>query len=54
MIRRIRQAVASWRFRQLTRPIDRQIADARKKHQPVKHLLQAKSDLVHAALRGHA
>lgn len=52
MIARIRRAVVSWRFRQLTRPIDRQIADARKKHQPVKHLLQAKSDLVHSALRG--
>jgi len=51
MIRRINQAVASWRFRKLTRPIDRQIEDARRHHQPVKHLLQAKSDLVHHALR---
>lgn len=54
MIKRIRQAVASWRFRQITKPIDRQIADARKKHQPVKHLLAAKTSLVHAALRGEA
>lgn len=54
MIKRIRQAVASWRFRRLTRPIDRQIAEARKKHQPVKHLLAAKTSLVHAALRGEA
>jgi hypothetical protein len=51
MIRYFRQAVAAWRFRRLTRPIDRQIEDARRRHQPVKHLLQAKSDLVHHALR---
>jgi hypothetical protein len=54
MIRHIRQAVAAWRFRRLTRPIDRQIEDARRRHQPVKHLLAAKTSLVHAALRGEA
>lgn len=51
MIRFVKQQIAAWRFRRLTRPIDRQIADARRKHQPVKHLLQAKSDLVHSCLR---
>lgn len=54
MIRRLRHFVTGWRFRRLTRPIDRQIADARKRHQPVKHLLAAKTSLVHAALRVEA
>jgi len=54
MIPRIRQAYAAWRCRRFTRPIDRQIEDARRHHQPVKHLLAAKRSLVHAALRGEA
>lgn len=51
MIQRIRQAVASWRFRRFTRPIDRQIEEARRRHRPTAHLLQAKRELVHHALR---
>ena len=48
----LRRLVVGWRFRHMTRHFDRQIADARRKHRPVAHLLSAKSAFVHAALRG--
>lgn len=43
---------AALRWRKYTRKLDRQIADARKRHRPVKHLLLAKQAVLHDALRG--
>ena len=39
-----------WRFQRCTKHLDRQIADARKSHKPVNHLLAAKRDFVHSLL----
>jgi len=50
---RLRYALAKWRLRRVTRPLDRQIAEARRKHKPVRHLQQAKRDLVLAGLMGN-
>lgn len=43
-----------FRLRRLTRPIDRQIAAARRKHRPVRHLLEAKASLIRFGLEGGA
>lgn len=51
MIATIRYWLASIRWRRFTKHLDRQIAEARAKHRPVAHLQQAKSDLLHDALR---
>ncbi|MFN4296771.1 MAG: hypothetical protein ACK4FB_07995 [Brevundimonas sp.] len=47
-----RYAFTRWRLRRFTRPIDRQIATARRKHKPVNHLIAARQSFVHAALAG--
>lgn len=49
---RFRMWFAGLRWRRFTKHFDRQIAEARKAHRPVNHLLQAKQDFAHAALRG--
>lgn len=41
-----------FRLRRLTRPIDRQIASARRRHKPVRHLLEAKASLIRFGLEG--
>ena len=41
-----------WCLRRALRPIDRQIRDARRAHKPVRHLLQAKRELILFGLRG--
>lgn len=48
----LRYAIARWRLHWVTRPIDRQIAEARRRHKPVKHLMAAKASLIEAGLRG--
>lgn len=48
----VQRLIIGWKFRRMTRHFDRQIADARRKHRPVSHILSAKSAFVHAALRG--
>jgi hypothetical protein len=45
-----RYALAKWRMRQVMKPIDRQIAAARRRNKPVAHLQAAKTALVHQAL----
>jgi len=52
MLATIRHAIIRWRFRRMTAHFDRQIAAARREHRSVNHLLSAKRDFVHAALRG--
>ncbi len=47
-----RYELARWRLRRALRPIERQIADARRNHKPVRHLIQAKRTLVLYGLRG--
>ncbi len=47
-----RYEFARWRLRRALRPILRQIADARRDHKPVRHLIQAKRALVLYGLRG--
>jgi len=47
-----RYELARWRLRSALRPIERQIADARRNHKPVRHLIQAKRTLVLYGLRG--
>jgi hypothetical protein len=47
-----RYEFARWRLRRALRPIERQIADARRNHKPVRHLIQAKRALVLYGLRG--
>lgn len=42
--------IARWRFKRATRKIDRQIAEARRLHQPVRYLLERKKGMVHAWL----
>lgn len=51
---RLRYLYAKWRLSRFLRPINRQIADARKAHKPTAHLLQARRALIHAALAGRA
>lgn len=51
MLAAVRHWIIAYRFRRFTRPIDRQIAQARRAHRPVKHLQAAKTSLVHDALR---
>lgn len=52
MLARLRYTVTRWRLRRVLRPIDRQIAAARRRHKPVAHLLAAKREVVLAGLRG--
>lgn len=47
---RLRYALAKWRLRRILRPIDRQIAAARRSHKPVAHLIAAKRATLHSAL----
>jgi len=47
----LRYAFTKWRLSRVTRPIDRQIADARRRHKPVRHLMAAKEAVITAALR---
>ena len=54
MLRAIRYAVTSWRFGRFTRHLDRAIRDARKRHAPTAHLIAAKREFVHDALRAAA
>jgi len=49
---RLRYMLARWRLRRVLRPIDNQIASARKGHKPVAHLLEAKRALVNYGLGG--
>lgn len=48
----LRYAFAKWRLSRVTRPIDRQIAEARRRHKPVRHLMAAKASLIASALQG--
>jgi hypothetical protein len=48
----LRYELARWRLRRAIRPIERQIAEARRNHKPVRHLIQAKRSLVLFGLRG--
>ena len=47
----LRYQLARWRLRRALRPIERQIADARRNHKPVRHLIQAKRSLILYGLR---
>lgn len=46
----LKRLYIAWKFRRLTSHFDREIATARAKHWPVKHLQAAKSDFVHSLL----
>jgi hypothetical protein len=48
----LRYELARWRLRRAIRPIERQIAEARRNHKPVRHLIQAKRSLILFGLRG--
>lgn len=48
----IRYEVARWRLRRVLRPIEKQIDTARRRHLPVKHLIEAKRSLINYGLRG--
>ena len=52
LLETIRFHWTGWRLRQAMRPIDRQIRDARRAHKPVRHLLQAKRELILYGLKG--
>lgn len=47
----LRYAFTKWRLSRVTRPIDRQIAEARRRHKPVRHLMAAKEAAIISALR---
>ena len=47
----IRRLIIKFKFRKMTRNFDRAIANARRRHMPVNHIRQAKSDFVHDVLR---
>lgn len=48
----IRYARAKWALRRVMKPLDKQIAAARRQHKPVKHLLSARTALLNHGLRG--
>lgn len=48
----VRYEWARWRLRRVLRPIEKQIDTARRRHQPVSHLLEAKRSLILFGLRG--
>lgn len=50
----LRYAFTKWRLSRVTRPIDRQIAEARRRHKPVRHLMAAKEAVIKTALSGRA
>lgn len=50
MIKRIRYWWCAWRWRRFIAYFDAGIAEARAKHRPTAHLLQAKQDFLHEAL----
>lgn len=50
MIGALRRYVIRKRFAAMVRFFDEQIEDARQKHQPVAHLIKAKSEFVHRKL----
>lgn len=52
MIASLRYTYSRWKLRRIMRPIEREIAKARRLHKPVKHLIQARQDLIHWGLRG--
>lgn len=52
LLETLRYHWSGWRLRQTTRHIDRQISDARRAHKPVRHLIQAKRELILFGLRG--
>ena len=54
MITALRRYVIRKRFQAMVRTFDEAIEAARAKHQPVEHLLKAKSDYVHQKLAGKA
>jgi hypothetical protein len=54
MIGIIRRHVVRQKFKKLVAEFDRQIADARAKHLPVKHIERAKSAYVHGLLERRA
>lgn len=54
MIGKLRRYVIRRKFQKMVEQFDRQIAAARAKHQPVKHIQQAKSVFVHQALERRA
>lgn len=47
----LKRLIIRWRFRHMTKRFDTMISEARRRHMPVSHLQQAKSDFVHAQLR---
>lgn len=48
----IRYHWSRWQMRRALRPIELQIRDARRAHKPVRHLIQAKRELILFGLRG--
>ncbi len=50
----LRTFLSRWRYRQMMRPFDREIAKARKAHKRVRPIMEAKTAFLHAALRGEA
>jgi hypothetical protein len=52
MIRALRRYVIRQKFKKLIARFDEQIAEARAKHLPVKHIEKAKSAFVHQCLEG--
>lgn len=52
LIETIRYEWARWRLRRVLRPIEKQIDTARRRHQPVSHLIEARRSLILFGLRG--
>lgn len=47
----LKRLIVTWKFRRMTAHFDRAIKEARRRHMPVNHILQAKRDFVHSCLR---
>lgn len=52
LLETIRYHLARWRLRRVLRPIEKEIAAARRRHRPVNHLIEAKRSLILFGLRG--
>jgi len=52
MLASLRYYWTRFQLRRVMRPIDRQIATARRQHKPVAHLIAAKQALLHSGLEG--
>lgn len=54
MLRTLHRYVVRQKFKKLVAEFDRQIEEARAKHQPVRHIERAKSAYVHGLLERRA